>query len=82
MNDTRGIELDRGSSGVDIVPPSQGGEDLILDIDPGLRAVRFTPGCHISGFQPSYEDHLLSPAVRRTRARRVGVILKPALASN
>lgn len=53
MNDMRGIEFYVGNRGVRFVPPIQGGEDLILDDFLGLRATRFTPGFHITGFQPS-----------------------------
>ena len=35
------------------VPPIQGGADLLGDLHLGLRALRFTPGCHITGFQPA-----------------------------
>jgi hypothetical protein len=35
------------------VSPIQGEEKLILDVYLGLRAGRFTPGYHISGFQPA-----------------------------
>jgi AbrB family looped-hinge helix DNA binding protein len=34
------------------VPPIQGGRESFWDVDLGLRAMRFTPGFHITGFQP------------------------------
>ena len=33
-----------------------GRENLFGDVDLGLRALRFTPGYHMTGFQPS-KDH-------------------------
>ena len=35
------------------VPPLQGEDFFLRDVDLGLRALRSTPGCHISGFQPA-----------------------------
>jgi len=52
MNVMRGIEFDFKDREDRFVSPLQGYEDLILDLYLGLRAARFTPGYHITGFQP------------------------------
>ena len=36
------------------VPPLQGRRGLLGDVYLGLRAARFTPGFHMTGFQPCY----------------------------
>jgi hypothetical protein len=38
--------------GIVLVSPLQGEKDFSLDLYLGLRAGRFTPGCHMTGFQP------------------------------
>jgi hypothetical protein len=43
--------LEIGESFRALVPPFQNGE-IFGRFQPGLRALRFTPGCHIAGFQP------------------------------
>ena len=52
MNDMRGIEYGGVCRG-GIVWPLQGRRKLFGNVYLGLRASRFTPGCHMTGFQPA-----------------------------
>ena len=64
MNDMRGIEVG-GVCLVGFVWPLQGRRELFGNVYLGLRASRFTPGCHISGFQPA---DLSAPKARELSA--------------
>ncbi len=44
--------IDHELVGMGLVPPFQGGMDISRFVFLGLRAVRFTPGYNIRGFQP------------------------------
>ncbi|SRR6266498_587010 len=59
------------------VPPFQGGEDF-GSVYLGLRAARFTPGYHRTGFQPSaHGPSALRYRVRRVRSEGAGETVRP-----
>jgi len=67
MNGMYGIERGRHFRG-GFVSPLQGGMKLLVDLNLGLRAERFTPGFHRTGFQPST---LPGPKARHVILRRL-----------
>jgi len=64
--------MDRYQMGIDklaaTVPPFQGGQGF-GSVHLGLRAARFTPGCHRAGFQPSACRLIGIACVRKARAK-------------